>query len=79
MSNPFSMRHLSPKKLLLSKWTATQPVNKEKHFLVTQLIEPETPSAPLEAVELEAVRTGRKQVLAWQQLKDESQWLQGWH
>jgi hypothetical protein len=29
---------LSPKKLLHSKWTAVEPRNKEKHFLVTKVI-----------------------------------------
>ena len=32
---------LSPKKLLLSKWTAVQPLNREKHFVVVRVIEPE--------------------------------------
>ena len=29
---------INPDKLLLSKWTAVQPYNKEKHFLVTRVI-----------------------------------------
>ena len=33
-------RRLSPKKLLHSKWTAVVPHNKEKHFIVTQVIVP---------------------------------------
>jgi tryptophan-rich hypothetical protein len=39
---------INPAKLLLSKWTAVKPVNKEKHFLVTKLIEPENECDPLE-------------------------------
>ena len=35
---------LSPKKLLLTKWTAVKPRNREKHFVVTRVIEPEPPS-----------------------------------
>ena len=31
----------SAKKLLLSKWTAVTPVNREKHFLVVKVVEPE--------------------------------------
>ncbi|MGO1500784.1 MAG: TIGR02450 family Trp-rich protein [Marinobacter sp.] len=31
------MNNFNPKKLLNSKWTAVNPVNKEKHFLVTEL------------------------------------------
>ena len=34
-------RRLNPKKLLLSKWTAVTPHDKEKHFIVTGVIEPE--------------------------------------
>ncbi|HSX70275.1 MAG TPA: TIGR02450 family Trp-rich protein, partial [Pseudomonas sp.] len=28
---------LNPRKLLLSKWTARAPQNRERHFLVTEL------------------------------------------
>ena len=31
------MNRINPAKLLLSKWTAAHPRNKEKHFLVTEL------------------------------------------
>ena len=31
------MNQINPKKLLHSKWTAVHPVNKEKHFLVTEM------------------------------------------
>ena len=34
-------RRLNPKKLLLSKWTTVTPHDKEKHFIVTGVIEPE--------------------------------------
>lgn len=71
-------RRLSPRKLLLSKWTAAAPQRKEKHFIVTKLIEPETPSAPLEFVELEAVISRRSVVLPWRDLTDTGKWAQGW-
>jgi tryptophan-rich hypothetical protein len=32
---------INPDKLLISKWTAVQPYNKERHFLVTRLIKNE--------------------------------------
>lgn len=38
---------LSSKKLLQTKWTAVTPRNKEKHFLVTKVIEPEPPGSPV--------------------------------
>lgn len=65
-------------KLLRSKWTAAQPVNKEKHFIVTALIEPELPDAPVELVTIEAVMSRRSVTLHWRALTDQSQWLQGW-
>lgn len=69
---------LNPRKLLRSKWTAVTPVNKEKHFMVTKLIIPDPETQVVEAVELEAVMTGRKQVLAWRALQDADLWKQGW-
>lgn len=74
MSNP-----IQPKKLHLSKWTATHPVNKEKHFLVTKVIVPEEPDQPIELIELQAVYSQRCEILPWRQLQDESRWRQGWH
>jgi tryptophan-rich hypothetical protein len=71
-------RRLQPQKLLLSKWTAVAPQDKEKHFLVTQLIEPETPGAPLQWVLIEAVHSRRSFRLAWRDLEDAGHWMQGW-
>lgn len=70
--------HINPKKLLRSKWTAATPRNKEKHFIVTKLIEPEPPTAQIELIELEAVHTRRAFSLPWRELKDRQKWLQGW-
>lgn len=72
------MRRLNPKKLLLSKWTAVRPVNKEKHFLVRSVVKPESDELPIEQFELEAVHSGRTQIIHWRDLQDEGQWLQGW-
>ena len=71
-------RRLNPKKLLMSKWTAANPIHKEKHFLVTQLISPKLPDAPMEYIELEAVYSHRTMILPWRDLTDTKQWLQGW-
>ena len=38
-----SSNQINPKKLRLSKWTAVNPQEKEKHFLVTKVIDPEQP------------------------------------
>jgi tryptophan-rich hypothetical protein len=69
---------LSPKKLLLSKWTAVDPLHKQKHFLVSKIILPDPPSETIEWVELEAVINQRKQQIAWRDLTDRNKWLQGW-
>ena len=71
-------RQLSPKKMLLSKWTATSPSNKEKHFLVTLVVLPKPPDTEIDLIELEAVYSGRRFSLRWRELADKSQWLQGW-
>jgi tryptophan-rich hypothetical protein len=73
-----SKRIVNAKKLLNSKWTAVNPINKEKHFLVTKLLTPETIDQTIEFIELEAVFTKRSQILPWQQLNDSKLWLQGW-
>ncbi|WP_231890274.1 TIGR02450 family Trp-rich protein [Methylomonas methanica] len=70
---------LNPNKLLLSKWTAVAPQHKEKHFIVSKLLLPEDPNAPLELIELEAVYSKRAQVIPWRDLRDTETWRQGWH
>jgi tryptophan-rich hypothetical protein len=77
MNSPTS-RHLNPKKLLLSKWTAAVPRNKEKHFIVTRIILPEPPALLIEHIELESVHSRRSFILPWRELKDRTCWLQGW-
>ena len=69
---------LSPKKLLLSKWTAVQPINKQKHFLVSKVIPPEPPSEKIELVELEAVFDKKVSLIPWRDLTNSELWLQGW-
>ena len=71
-------RHINPKKLLHSKWTAVYPQNKEKHFIVTKLVLPELPTLPLEHIELEAVYTNRSFIMPWSELTKVDLWLQGW-
>lgn len=70
------MNRFNPDKLLLSKWTAAQPQNKEKHFLITKLLRDE--NDVLLQVELQAVFTQRNQRIDWRELRDDQQWLFGW-
>ena len=72
------MNPLNPKKLLLTKWTAVTPQAKQKHFLVSSVIQSELPTDPIELVEIEAVFSKATQVMAWRQLQDDSVWRQGW-
>jgi len=75
---PVRRTPLSPKKLLLSKWTAVLPLKREKHFVVVRVIEPEPPAVRIELVELEAVYSGRVRQLHWRDLTDPQVWRQGW-
>ena len=72
------MNRIHPKKLLLSKWTAVAPQQKDKHFLVIKVIEPDVPGAAIEWVEIEAVFSGAVQRIAWRELKEPTRWRQGW-
>ena len=70
-------RHrLNPRKLLLSKWTATQPQNREKHFLVTELFCDE--DGTVLQIELQAVLNQRCQRLDWRVLENPEHWRMGW-
>lgn len=72
-------RRLNPAKLAGSKWSACAPVDKEKHFIVIDLITPpEGESAPATLVTMEAVYSGRRFVLPWRALRDAGIWQQGW-
>ena len=72
------MNPLNPKKLLLTKWTAVKPVAKQKHFLISRVIEPEQLTDPIERVEIEAVFSKTVQEIAWRDLQDDRVWRQGW-
>ncbi|MDX1369729.1 TIGR02450 family Trp-rich protein [Pseudomonas sp.] len=70
-------RHrLNPGKLLLSKWTAVQPQNREKHFLVSELFCDE--QGQVLQIELQAVLSQRCQRLDWRALEDAQSWHMGW-
>ncbi|KTF16080.1 TIGR02450 family Trp-rich protein [Pseudoalteromonas sp. H105] len=70
------MNQINPRKLLRSKWTAVSPINKEKHFLITD-IEFDEEGVVIQC-EIEAVMSKRTQLIEWRQLKDQDVWLQGW-
>ncbi len=75
MPNPIS------KKLLLSKWKASKPKPKEKHFLVSKIHNPDLETAntvPKDFVELEAIMSKRKYLVSIEDLKNQDQWVIGW-
>ena len=70
------MNTINPDKLLNSKWTAVNPVGKEKHFLITKM--EFNRDGDVTHCLIEAVISNRTEQIDWKQLKDESSWLQGW-
>lgn len=70
------MNKISPKKLLNSKWTALAPVNKEKHFVVTDVEFDE--EQRVVACVIEAVMSKRSAPIDWHDLHDASRWVVGW-
>ena len=71
-----TMNKINAKKLLNSKWTAVNPINKEKHFIITQ-IEFEENNNVTNCL-IEAVISYRTQTINWTELKESEHWLQGW-
>lgn len=70
------MHRINPKKLLHSKWTAVSPVNKEKHFMITEMKFDEEDNVT--HCLLEAVLSNREEAIDWQDLKNPEHWRQGW-
>ena len=72
------MNPLNPKKLRLTKWTAVKPIAKQKHFLVSRVIQPELETDPVEFVEIESVFSKATQIIHWRALQNDEVWRQGW-
>nr|WP_152809103.1 TIGR02450 family Trp-rich protein [Ostreibacterium oceani] len=70
------INQINPNKLLNSKWTAVTPINKEKHFLVSD-IEFNEAGAVVSCC-IEAVISKRVMPINWQDLQNESLWIYGW-
>jgi tryptophan-rich hypothetical protein len=70
------MNKINPKKLLNSKWTAVEPVKKEKHFLITELELDER--GDVVHCLIEAIISKRSVPIDWNELKNSDNWLQGW-
>ena len=63
--------------LIGAKWTALQPQQREKHFVVHSRIE--RAEGLIETVRLEAVRTKSLYTVSVTDLADVRYWRAGWH
>ena len=63
--------------LIGAKWTALQPQQREKHFIVHSRIEQAKGS--IETVRLEAVRTKSVYIVSVADLANVNCWRAGWH
>mgnify|MGYP000633951352 CR=1 FL=1 len=70
------MNRINPAKLHQSKWTAAKPVNREKHFLVSEMEFDEDGAVIL--CKLEAVFSKNEYLIDWAELKNRDKWIQGW-
>jgi tryptophan-rich hypothetical protein len=60
----------------MSKWTAAQPEQKEKHFIVTKLIRADNQT--ITGCVLEAVINRHTYEIDWHNLEDSQNWKAGW-
>lgn len=70
------MNHINPAKLRNSKWTAINPLNREKHFIVSRVAYDEDGSVL--SCTLEAVLSHNEYPIDWTELKNATKWLHGW-
>ncbi|MGR5302199.1 TIGR02450 family Trp-rich protein [Vibrio alfacsensis] len=70
------MNRINPAKLCNSKWTAIEPVNREKHFLVSE-VEYDADGVVI-TCKLEAVLSKNEYSVDWKELRRQDKWLQGW-
>ena len=70
------MNKINVVKLRNSKWTAVDPINKEKHFIISELQFDED-NKVMKCL-IEAVISNRVQPINWKELKENEHWIQGW-
>ena len=71
-----AMNKINTKKLLNSKWSAVKPINKEKHFLISELEFDENDKV-IHCL-IEAIISHLVQPINWEELKESEHWIQGW-
>lgn len=75
---PNEVNKFNPKKLLNSKWTALNPQNKERHFIVVKLLEDPQIEGKIIACILQSVMHKNDYEMPCEGLKDALTWAQGW-
>lgn len=70
------MNRINPAKLKDSKWTDLSPKNKEKHFIISQVVLDD--QGKVVHCELEAIMTGNVYQIDWRSLKEDKRWSMGW-
>ncbi|MCK7458895.1 TIGR02450 family Trp-rich protein [Idiomarina aminovorans] len=70
------MNQINPAKLRNSKWTAVEPLNREKHFLVSE-VEYDEDGSVISCI-IESVLSRNEYSINWLELKSEEKWIQGW-
>jgi len=73
-----SSNEVRPGKLLHSKWTAVQPVGKDRHFMVTKVPAVLVGPGADDWVEIEPVMSRIARRIPWRELEDTTRWQQGW-
>ena len=72
------MSKINHKKLLNTKWTAINPQNKEKHFIVTKVEVSENDPQKIISITMTACMTNKNYQKDYQELNDTNKWKQGW-
>jgi len=70
------MNKISPKTLLNSKWTSSNVIGKEKHFVIMK-VEFDDNNKIVECI-IEAVMTNNQYAINWRELKQPTKWKVGW-
>lgn len=70
------MPKINPKKLLNSKWTAVEPINKQKHWMITA-VEYAEDQTVIECT-IQAIINKQEINIMWRNLNDTQLWQQGW-
>lgn len=70
------MNVINPKKLINSKWTKLNPLNSERHFIVTKVEFDE--NSTITRCLIEAVINKRVEEIEWSELKDNNTWKHDW-